>query len=693
MNKYNTLREENAQKKDNDISKLVRIDLPAEIMNELTLSQTKGIKTRGSVGQYKQWARVPWFALIDSRYLEAPRLGVYVVVLFKEDMDGFYLCLEQGVQFFDELSNIYKENFSKKVIGNYFERFNIKIPKGFEKNINNLFINNDKNLNYEDSTFISKYYSLNDIQKNKFEVSFLNDVSQLLDSYNDLTLKIKELSEEKYESEKVERIVYDLLKKNDLFATPKTFLNTFYFTEIGLVDKQRKEFDFNVYLSNIVFGDTTKEVTSFLKKSYNMGLLKNLDGSFKFQKKYKNKTYSSIFIDKTAPKIETEFKLIALELKDDLKPKIELSFDLDIQSNNLNYFMFLGNNGVGKSQVLSALSVVFREFYDFRKGNISANIRKKHSYEFYKLVFLADGETYELKFQDNKMECVRVNVKKEDREEIALQDVPFPERCISLTNSFFEKFSFSNSKTEEAEYIYSGLRRNDNAAFTSTYTENLIPVISYLDKYNPELKEIILNFTGFENMKIIEKNLFLYKNDREIEFDSISSGQANLLRLLFTIAFYAKNNSLILIDEPEESLHPEWQQSLIDIIDTILTKTNVKATILIASHSPYLVSSMKPNNSVITIFKKDLEGNILTERLDYSVESWSVESVLYRVFNVRTYRNIFINSDMETIISYLSGENENKAQAETALNNLEVLPLPKADPLFEFINIAKKGMR
>jgi 5-methylcytosine-specific restriction protein B len=49
-----------------------------------------------SAGQ-GNWARVPWVSFLDRRETATTQTGVYVVLLFREDMSGAYLTLNQGV--------------------------------------------------------------------------------------------------------------------------------------------------------------------------------------------------------------------------------------------------------------------------------------------------------------------------------------------------------------------------------------------------------------------------------------------------------------------------------------------------------------------------------------------------------------------------------------------------------------------
>ncbi len=54
------------------------------------------IQVRASAGQ-GGWARIPWVALLHADATSTTRDGIYVIFLFREDMSGVYLTLNQGV--------------------------------------------------------------------------------------------------------------------------------------------------------------------------------------------------------------------------------------------------------------------------------------------------------------------------------------------------------------------------------------------------------------------------------------------------------------------------------------------------------------------------------------------------------------------------------------------------------------------
>lgn len=54
------------------------------------------VKVTWSVGKGR-WAKVPWIAFLDTRETDTTQKGIYCVFLFREDMSGIYLTLNQGV--------------------------------------------------------------------------------------------------------------------------------------------------------------------------------------------------------------------------------------------------------------------------------------------------------------------------------------------------------------------------------------------------------------------------------------------------------------------------------------------------------------------------------------------------------------------------------------------------------------------
>ena len=87
----------------------------------------------------------------------------------------------------------------------------------------------------------------------------------------------------------------------------------------------------------------------------------------------------------------------------------------------------------------------------------------------------------------------------------------------------------------------------------------------------------------------VERGYQVFGTDgRPLELVALSSGEQHELVLLHELLFDTKPESLILIDEPELSLHVVWQEQMIDELLDIAKLANLH--FVLATHSPYIVA-------------------------------------------------------------------------------------------------------
>jgi predicted ATP-binding protein involved in virulence len=77
------------------------------------------------------------------------------------------------------------------------------------------------------------------------------------------------------------------------------------------------------------------------------------------------------------------------------------------------------------------------------------------------------------------------------------------------------------------------------------------------------------------------------KNGSRIDLDSLSSGEQHELVLIYDLLFKVKPHSLVLIDEPELSLHVTWQKAFLRELFAIIDVVDID--VLLATHSPFIV--------------------------------------------------------------------------------------------------------
>jgi energy-coupling factor transporter ATP-binding protein EcfA2 len=89
-------------------------------------------------------------------------------------------------------------------------------------------------------------------------------------------------------------------------------------------------------------------------------------------------------------------------------------------------------------------------------------------------------------------------------------------------------------------------------------------------------------------LEINEKNelVAITLSGKRLSLKELSSGEKQLLIILGAALLQEENPWIYIADEPELSLHIQWQEQLITNIRSI----NPKAQILFATHSPDIVS-------------------------------------------------------------------------------------------------------
>lgn len=82
----------------------IRQKIPDAISQIVTEKERYSIKGSAGAGN---WASVPWIAIFDILITDTVQSGYYPVFLFRDDMSGFYLSLNQGVT---EIKEKYKSD-------------------------------------------------------------------------------------------------------------------------------------------------------------------------------------------------------------------------------------------------------------------------------------------------------------------------------------------------------------------------------------------------------------------------------------------------------------------------------------------------------------------------------------------------------------------------------------------------------
>lgn len=102
-----------------------------------------------------------------------------------------------------------------------------------------------------------------------------------------------------------------------------------------------------------------------------------------------------------------------------------------------------------------------------------------------------------------------------------------------------------------------------------------------IDKFFELINSLFL-MTG-KSIDIDDKNRVIFRKGQQIiDMEKLSAGEKQILLLLFTLFLMEDRSTVLLLDEPEISLHIEWQDRLIQL----MLDLNPNCQIIMTTHSP-----------------------------------------------------------------------------------------------------------
>ncbi|MCB6660262.1 AAA family ATPase [Eubacterium callanderi] len=128
-----------------------------------------------------------------------------------------------------------------------------------------------------------------------------------------------------------------------------------------------------------------------------------------------------------------------------------------------------------------------------------------------------------------------------------------------------------------------------------------------------------IKFNKVDNTDPDEKKILFEKHGNTISIDELSTGEK---QIVFRGAYLLKNingisNGVVLIDEPELSMHPKWQQKILNYYRDLFTDNgNQKVQLIIATHSEYVLRSALENpDDILIITLNDYDGIVKDNKI------------------------------------------------------------------------------
>lgn len=179
------------------------------------------------------------------------------------------------------------------------------------------------------------------------------------------------------------------------------------------------------------------------------------------------------------------------------------------------------------------------------------------------------------------------------------------------------------------------------------------------------------------SIRLIGHPSLMVKTNQWLEFSQLSSGEQNMLSTGARLIGFSEPGSLIIIDEPEVSLNVIWQQRYIELIQDAL-KFAQGSHVIIASHSPYLVSDLHADNaSIIVAIRKQLELSFKCHAAEFW--GWGSEAILYDVLGISSASNFHFSRDLAAVLKLIQNRSTDPGPFKKFLKACESLDFSADD--------------
>lgn len=328
--------------------------------------------------------------------------------------------------------------------------------------------------------------------------------------------------------------------------------------------------------------------------------------------------------------------------------------EIKIKLNKLN--LFCGENGSGKTTVLHSLLIATQKHHN--NWNFDGEVIKIG--DFAELKHYNKGTCIEIEVSSSK-NTKKIILKRNENIEEDNKDVLIIEPLNCEFVNFDEQIFYLSSNRIGAMETYGkgnytfGINGESAISFLSEYREKLLPE-KYIASFQKEFKNSLIK----ENRKFLEHVRFWleYITNEKINIDSVAFtnqyvltfGYSNKIRPINTGSGYSyilpivisclgsllmKDNSTIIIENPEIYLHPEAQFKLSDFF--IFVSKYVQ--LIIETHSEHMLKRImekRDSHHQVLVFSKENDKTIIKKLTgkEFKTKPIAYPEVLYKAFNI-----------------------------------------------------------
>lgn len=317
-------------------------------------------------------------------------------------------------------------------------------------------------------------------------------------------------------------------------------------------------------------------------------------------------------------------------------------------NNAVDTVILAGENGCGKSTILESLYAIVSGKATFEadveietgKSVVSLSCRCKTIFTGQRHLWVNDGDGLDtiLNSPDFEQKYPLSGI-------FSDVDINFHSGDISTVTSLVldskkESRRSSTNLPKEIKQLLIDIQALDDAELSKAYREakvqgkptDKLAVSERMPRFTTAFSHMFedLTYSRIENTGE-HKEILFQKNGIEIPIDALSSGEKQVVyRGCFLLKdVNAMTGAFVFIDEPEISLHPIWQQKIMDYYKGIFTNEEGIQTsqIFTVTHSPFIIHNENRKSDKVIVLTRGQNGDITVKDRPEYFECKSIKAV------------------------------------------------------------------
>jgi AAA15 family ATPase/GTPase len=306
--------------------------------------------------------------------------------------------------------------------------------------------------------------------------------------------------------------------------------------------------------------------------------------------------------------------------------------------------LICGENGVGKTTILKAIAHQFlygndhfiKKYYNSETGTVEIWLYGKEQPFRYEITKFVPGDVHYSSGQLEESNHLMFFSSSRTIDYTKIEALPASKNVKNTNNGLYS-----------ANSLISGVDKNIKSWFVNRYVfSNIQYSLSISEQHNFELSKKTFNLVDNKlSVKTVKTDyeIVLNSNNNEIYFEMLSDGYKSCIYILLGIIKEIEYrfpeidaidfNGIIMIDEIDIHLHPQWQAKLVKVLKETFPNSQIIAT----THSPSVLQNATAEE-IIPLYK-DENGDVHIKELhlgEYGLQGWTLEEIMKDVMGMES---------------------------------------------------------